>query len=236
MLSWIIDPNAWLALGTLTLLEIVLGMDNIVFLTLVVAKLPEHQRGKVRQVGLLAAMCMRLLLLSLVAWVSHLLHPLFFIAGNGISARDLLMLFGGLFLLWKSTTEIYETIEGTQEVVPRGAPSFLMAIIQIMLLDIIFSLDSVITAVGLSPHLFIMMAAVVLAVLVMMLGAKLIGDFLEKYTSVKILALAFLLLVGFTLILEGFHIEVPKGYIYFAMFFSIGVEILNLLFKHRQQN
>ncbi|MFM2484764.1 TerC family protein [Celerinatantimonas yamalensis] len=229
MFSWIVDPNAWLALGTLTLLEIVLGIDNIIFLTLVVAKLPENQRNRARRTGLLGAMLMRLALLTLAAWLSHLVSPLFYLGAHGISARDLLLLFGGLFLLWKATTEIYETLEGAEEHIVRRTPSFWSAIVQIMLLDIVFSLDSVVTAVGLSSHLFIMMAAVVVAVLVMMGAARPIGNFVEDHPSVKMLALAFLLLVGFTLILESFAIDVPKGYIYFAMFFSMAVEALNLL-------
>ena len=196
LFAWITDPNAWLALGTLTLLEIVLGIDNIIFLSLVVAKLPTAQRAHARRLGLAGAMVMRL---------------------------------GGLFLIWKASKEIHESIEGEEEGLKTRVSSFLGAIVQIMLLDIIFSLDSVITAVGLSDHLFIMMAAVVIAVGVMMFAARSIGDFVERHPSVKMLALSFLILVGFTLILESFDIHVPKGYIYFAMFFSIAVESLNLI-------
>ena len=197
LFAWITDPNAWLALGTLTLLEIVLGIDNIIFLSLVVAKLPTAQRAHARRLE--------------------------------ISARDLILLLGGLFLIWKASKEIHESIEGEEEGLKTRVSSFLGAIVQIMLLDIIFSLDSVITAVGLSDHLFIMMAAVVIAVGVMMFAARSIGDFVERHPSVKMLALSFLILVGFTLILESFDIHVPKGYIYFAMFFSIAVESLNLI-------
>ena len=229
MFAWITDPNAWLALGTLTLLEIVLGIDNIIFLSLVVAKLPRHQQAKARRLGLAGAMIMRLALLASIAWVIRLTNPLFTVLGQAISARDLILLLGGLFLIWKACKEIHETIEGEEEGLKTNVHSFFGAIFQIMLLDIIFSLDSVITAVGLSDHLFIMMAAVVIAVGVMMFAARPIGEFVERHPSVKMLALSFLILVGFTLMLESFDVHVPKGYIYFAMFFSIAVETLNLL-------
>lgn len=229
LFAWITDPNAWMALGTLTILEIVLGIDNIIFLSLVVAKLPTAQRNHARRIGLLAAMLMRLALLASIAWVVRLTHPLFSLFEHAFSARDLILLFGGLFLIWKASKEIHETIEGEEEGLKTNVHTFFGAIVQIMLLDIIFSLDSVITAVGLSDHLFIMMAAVVIAVGVMMFAARPIGEFVDRHPSVKMLALAFLILVGFTLILESFSIHVPKGYIYFAMFFSIAVETLNLL-------
>lgn len=229
LFAWITDPNAWLALGTLTLLEIVLGIDNIIFLSLVVAKLPTAQRNHARRLGLAAAMIMRLLLLASIAWVTRLTTPLFEIFEHAISARDLILLSGGLFLIWKASKEIHESIEGEEEGLKTNVHSFFGAIVQIMLLDIIFSLDSVITAVGLSDHLFIMMAAVVIAVGVMMFAARPIGEFVDRHPSVKMLALSFLILVGFTLILESFAVHVPKGYIYFAMFFSIAVESLNLL-------
>ncbi|EOI3576516.1 TerC family protein [Cronobacter turicensis] len=229
LFAWITDPNAWLALGTLTLLEIVLGIDNIIFLSLVVAKLPKYQQALARKMGLGAAMIMRLALLASIAWVVKLTNPLFTVFDQAISMRDLILLLGGLFLIWKASKEIHETIEGEEEGLKTNVHSFFGAIFQIMLLDIIFSLDSVITAVGLSDHLFIMMAAVVIAVGVMMFAARPIGEFVERHPSVKMLALSFLILVGFTLMLESFDIHVPKGYIYFAMFFSIAVESLNLL-------
>ncbi|MGG7447497.1 TerC family protein [Kosakonia oryzendophytica] len=229
LFAWITDPNAWLALGTLTLLEIVLGIDNIIFLSLVVAKLPTAQRNHARRLGLAAAMIMRLLLLASIAWVTRLTHPLFSVFDHSVSARDLILFLGGLFLIWKASKEIHESIEGEEEGLKTNVHSFLGAIVQIMLLDIIFSLDSVITAVGLSDHLFIMMAAVVIAVGVMMFAARPIGEFVDRHPSVKMLALSFLILVGFTLILESVAIHVPKGYIYFAMFFSIAVETLNLM-------
>ncbi|MBD8162564.1 TerC family protein [Erwinia persicina] len=228
MFEWIADPNAWLALGTLTILEIVLGIDNIIFLSLVVAKLPAHQQNTARRIGLAGAMLMRLGLLASIAWVIRLTDPLFTLMDHAFSARDLILLFGGLFLLWKSSMEIHETIEGGGGEHTTKVHSFFGAIVQIMVLDIIFSLDSVITAVGLSDHLIIMMAAVVIAVLVMMFAARAIGEFVDRHPSVKMLALAFLILVGFTLMLESFSIHIPKGYIYFAMFFSMAVECLNL--------
>ena len=229
LFAWITDPNAWMALGTLTILEIVLGIDNIIFLSLVVAKLPTAQRNHARRIGLMGAMLMRLGLLASIAWVVRLTHPLFTLFDHAFSARDLILLFGGLFLIWKASKEIHETIEGEEESLKTNVHSFFGAIVQIMLLDIIFSLDSVITAVGLSDHLFIMMAAVVIAVGVMMFAARSIGEFVDRHPSVKMLALSFLILVGFTLMLESFSIHVPKGYIYFAMFFSMAVETLNLL-------
>ncbi|KKI47504.1 membrane protein [Obesumbacterium proteus] len=236
MFEWIVDPNAWLALGTLTILEIVLGIDNIIFLSLVVAKLPKAQQNKARRIGLLAAMGMRLCLLASIAWVVRLTHPLFSAFGHAVSTRDLILLLGGLFLIYKAIKEIHETIEGSGEDITTNVHSFLGAIVQIMLLDIIFSLDSVITAVGLSDHLFIMMAAVVIAVGVMMFAARPIGEFVALHPSVKMLALSFLILVGFTLILESFGIHVPKGYIYFAMFFSMTVEALNLLRSKKEKS
>ncbi|MEM6162146.1 TerC family protein [Erwinia sp. P6884] len=229
MFDWIADPNAWLALGTLTILEIVLGIDNIIFLSLVVAKLPAAQQNAARRLGLCGAMLVRLGLLASIAWVIQLTEPLFTLLDHRFSVRDLILLLGGLFLLWKSSKEIHGTIEGEEEQEKTHVHSFIGAIVQIMLLDIIFSLDSVITAVGLSDHLIIMMAAVVIAVMIMMFAARTIGEFVERHPTVKMLALSFLILVGFTLILDGFHVHVPKGYIYFAMFFSMSVECLNLM-------
>ncbi len=229
MFDWIVDPDAWLALGTLTILEIVLGIDNIIFLSLVVAKLPAAQQAKARRLGLFGAMVMRLCLLASISWVIRLTYPLFTVFATEVSVRDLILLLGGLFLIWKSSREIHQALEGGETDQNTNVSSFLGAITQIMLLDIIFSLDSVITAVGLSNHLFIMMAAVVISVGVMMFAARPIGEFVARHPSVKMLALAFLILIGFTLILESVDVHVAKGYIYFAMFFSMGVEALNLL-------
>lgn len=234
MFEWISDPNAWLALGTLTILEIILGIDNIIFLSLTVAKLPSHQQNLARRLGLGGAMVMRIALLASLAWMIQLTNPLFTLFSQSISARDLILFAGGLFLIWKASTEIHEALEdSSRSVVQPKQMSFAAAITQIMILDIVFSLDSVITAVGLASHLFIMMAAIIIAVLIMMFAARPIGDFVNRHPSVKMLALAFLILIGFTLLLESFHVEIPKGYIYFAMFFSVAVEALNLLRSKR---
>lgn len=231
MFEWFLDPNAWMALATLTILEVVLGIDNIIFLSIVVSKLPAHQQNSARRIGLIAAMGMRLALLASIAWLARLTTPLFTFVEHAISARDLILFAGGLFLIWKSSQEIFDTIEGEDDenLLQKKVSSFWGAIVQIAILDIIFSLDSVITAVGLSDHLVIMMAAVIIAVLIMMFAAKPIGEFVDRYPSVKILALSFLILVGFTLILESVQIHVSKGYIYFAMFFSMSVQMLNIL-------
>ncbi|HBO21509.1 MULTISPECIES: TerC family protein [unclassified Providencia] len=230
MFEWLLDPHAWMALATLTILEIVLGIDNIIFLSIVVSKLPAHQQHSARRIGLIAAMAMRLALLASIAWLARLTTPLFTIAEHMVSARDLILCAGGIFLIWKASQEIFDTIEGEEDnFIQKPISSFWAAIFQIALLDIIFSLDSVITAVGLSDHLFIMMAAVIISVLIMMFAAKSIGDFVDRYPSIKILALSFLILVGFTLILESVQVHVSKGYIYFAMFFSMAVQVLNIL-------
>lgn len=234
MLEWIVDPNAWLALATLITLEIILGIDNIIFLSLIVTKLPNEQQNAARRFGLMAAMIMRLILLASIAWITKLTQPLFVLFAHSFSIRDIILLSGGAFLIWKSSLEIHESVENEATLPVRRGHSFIGAIVQITLLDIIFSLDSVITAVGLSDHLFIMMAAVVIAVLVMLFAAKSLGEFVSRYPSIKILALAFLMLVGFTLILEGFRIHVPKGYIYFAMFFSLAVELINLVRRRKR--
>ncbi|MGK2960369.1 MAG: TerC family protein [Candidatus Malihini olakiniferum] len=236
MFNLIVDPNEWLALSTLTILEIVLGIDNIIFLSLVVAKLPKAQQNKARRIGLLGAMLMRLGLLASITWVIRLTNPLFKMMENEISVRDLILFFGGLFLIWKSSREVHETIEGGLEEHTSQVHSFFGAIVQIMLLDIIFSIDSVITAVSLSDHLFIMMAAVVITVGVMIFSARAISEFVDRHPSVKMLALSFLILIGFTLILESVDVHVPKGYIYFAMFFSMSAEALNLMRSKKATN
>lgn len=236
MFEWISDPNAWMALGTLTILEIVLGIDNIIFLSLVVAKLPKHQQNVARRLGLGAAMLMRLGLLASISWVMGLTNPIVNFGEHTVSWRDLILFFGGLFLIWKATIEIKEMIKGHHvEETSTKTYSFAGAILQIMILDIVFSLDSVITAVGLSEHLFIMMLAIVIAVGVMMFAAKSIGEFVDRHPTVKMLALAFLVLVGVVLIIDSAHIHVPKGYVYCAMFFSLSVELLNLWAKKNNQ-
>ncbi|WMQ74922.1 MAG: hypothetical protein GPOALKHO_001940 [Sodalis sp.] len=229
MLDWIADPDAWLALGSLAILEVVLGIDNIVFLSVVIAKLPPSQQSSARCVGLFGAMVIRLGLLAAIAWVSHLVKALFYLLEHPISARDLILFFGGLFLIWKSCREIMELFHGSSGGEGSAVQSYLGAITQIIMLDIILSLDSIITAVGLSSHLCIMMAAVIIAVTIMLFAARPIGEFVDRHPSVKMLALAFLILIGSALILESATIDVPKEYIYFAMFFSLAVETLNLL-------
>jgi predicted tellurium resistance membrane protein TerC len=231
MFEWIFIPEAWIALATLTALEIVLGIDNIIFLSILVGRLPEHQRQKARPLGLALAMGTRIALLLTLAWIMKLVDPWFTIMGQEISGRDLILIGGGLFLLAKSTMEIHEALEGAEEnhsVAGKAAASFLSIVVQIAIIDIVFSLDSVITAVGMADHVPVMVLAIVLAVLVMMFAAKSIGEFVDKHPTIKMLALSFLVVVGVALIGEGFDMHVPKGYIYFAMAFSLAVEMVNL--------
>jgi len=228
-MNWLTDPHAWIALGTLTVLEVVLGIDNVVFISILVGKLAKEQQARARRIGLLLAMGMRIALLFSLAWVIRLTDPIFTVVGQEISGRDLILIGGGLFLLAKSTHEIHQKLEGEEGTgSARVYPSFRSVLIQIMLLDIVFSLDSVITAVGMAEHLAVMVAAVVIAVGFMMVFAGPIGNFVEHHPTIKILALSFLLLIGVTLIAEGLDQHISKGYIYFAMAFSVFVEILNL--------
>jgi predicted tellurium resistance membrane protein TerC len=221
-------------------LEIVLGIDNIIFLTLLVNDVPEHQRAYARQFGLLAAMGTRILLLMSVAWLARLVEPLFSVLGHVVSGRDLVLLLGGLFLIYKAVTEIHESLEGDGDGSDPGSTqvaSFLpLVIIQIALIDIVFSLDSVITAVGLAKQVGVMVAAIVIAIGVMMVAAKPIGDFVEKHPTIKILALAFLVLVGVALVAEGTGHEMPKAYLYFAMAFAFLVEMLNLRLRKKTEH
>ena len=234
-MEWLSDPQAWIALGTLTALEIVLGIDNIIFISILVGRLPEHQRQRGRIIGLAMAMGMRLLLLLSLTWIMRLSRPLFAVFGHAFSGRDLILIGGGLFLLVKSTFEIHNSLEGETHGASQSATaSFAQVIVQVTLLDIVFSLDSVITAVGLAQHLPVMVLAIVISVVVMMFSAKPIGDFVDGHPTIKILALSFLLLVGFTLMIEGMGLHIPKGYIYFAMAFSCFVEFLNLRMRRRQ--
>jgi predicted tellurium resistance membrane protein TerC len=235
MFEWIFSPEAWIALGTLTALEIVLGVDNIIFISILVGRLPEKQRGFARTIGLGLAMVSRLVLLFSIAWVVGLTAPWFTVLGQAISGRDVILIGGGLFLLAKATHEIHSSLEGVEEDAPRPVAARIGAVLfQIALLDMVFSLDSVITAVGLAQHVSIMAVAIVSAVGVMLFAAKPIGDFVEAHPTIKILALSFLILVGVTLMVEGFDVHVPKGYIYFAMAFSVGVEMLNLRMRKKQ--
>jgi predicted tellurium resistance membrane protein TerC len=228
-LDWLTDPQAWIALLTLTALEIVLGIDNVVFISILAGKLPADQQGKARQVGLLLAMVMRILLLFSLSWVISLTAPLFAVLGNEISGRDLVLIVGGLFLVAKATREIHEKLEGAHgSKSAQVRPSFQSVIIQILLLDIVFSLDSVITAVGMVSQIGVMITAVVVAVGFMMVFAGTISSFVERHPTVKVLALSFLLMIGVMLIADGFDKHIPKGYVYFAMAFSVFVETLNI--------
>lgn len=228
-MEWLSDPHAWAALLTLTALEIVLGIDNIIFVSILTGKLPQREQQRARLIGLLLAMIMRILLLFSITWIMRLTAPLFIVAAQEISGRDLILLLGGLFLIGKSTHEIHDKLEG--EDVEAGvvkSATFANVIIQITLLDIVFSLDSVITAIGMANQLVIMIIAVVIAIGFMMAFAKAIGDFVEKHPTLKMLALSFLLLIGIMLVAEAFDQHIPKGYIYFAMAFSVFVEMLNI--------
>jgi predicted tellurium resistance membrane protein TerC len=228
-MEWIFDPQAWIAFATLLALEIVLGIDNIVFISILAGKLPASQQAKARYIGLGLAMVMRIILLFSISWVIGLTAPLFTVLNQEMSGRDIILLIGGLFLIAKSTYEIHERLEGEEKhASAAAAASFSSVIIQILLLDIVFSLDSVITAVGMVEDIRIMISAVVIAVLFMMAFAGPIGRFVERHPTVKMLALSFLLLIGMTLIAEGFDQHISKGYIYSAMAFSVFVEMLNL--------
>lgn len=235
MFEWIASPEAWVALATLMALEIVLGIDNIIFISILVGRLPPHQRDKARTLGLAMAMLCRLLLLFCLFWVMGLVQPLLTVFEHEISGRDLILIIGGLFLLAKSTHEIHASLEVHEDSQQSVASaSFQSIILQIALLDLVFSLDSVITAVGLVDHISIMVIAVIASVLVMMLAAKPIGDFVDQNPTIKMLALSFLILIGFTLVAEGFEIHIPKGYIYFAMAFSFAVEMLNIKMRAKK--
>jgi predicted tellurium resistance membrane protein TerC len=236
-MEWLTDPQVWIALLTLTALEIVLGVDNIVFISILAGKLPLAQQQKARRLGLALAMVTRVALLFSIAWIIRLTAPLFTVLGEEISGRDMILIAGGLFLLAKSTREIHQKLEGEEgHSSARVHPSFGSVIVQIMLLDVVFSLDSVITAVGMVNEIAIMVAAVVMAISFMMVFAETISRFVEGHPTVKILALSFLILIGVTLIAEGFDQHISKGYIYFAMAFSVGVELLNLRMRGRSRN
>ena len=234
MFEWMSGLEGWIALLTLTVLEIVLGIDNIVFISILAGKLRPEERGRARRVGLGLAMFIRIALLLSITWVMGLTAPLFTVLTQEISGRDLILIVGGLFLLAKSTHEIHDKLEGEEgHASAKVAASFAGVIIQILLLDIVFSLDSVITAIGMAEHVAVMIIAVVIAVAVMMLSAGAISDFVDRHPTVKMLALSFLLLIGVSLIAEGFDQHIPKGYIYFAMAFSVFVEMINLRIRAR---
>ena len=236
MFEWLINPEAWVALGTLIALEVVLGIDNIIFISVLVGRLPVHQRNVARQLGLSLAMLTRLALLFSLVWVMGLVEPWFSIFEIEISGRDIILIIGGLFLLAKSTHEIHNSLEIVQETeTAYRAAGFYSVLVQIAILDIVFSLDSVITAVGLVEHLSIMVIAIIVAVVVMLFSAKPIGEFVDRNPTIKMLALSFLILIGFTLIAEGFDVHIPKGYIYFAMAFSVAVEMLNIKVRKKRE-
>ena len=237
-MEWMFMPEAWIALVTLTALEIVLGIDNIIFISILVGRLPEHQRQRARIQGLGLAMITRIGLLLSLAWVMRLTSPLFTVLTQEISGRDLILIVGGLFLLYKSSQEIWENLEGEeheeqQEAKPTASYAAILG--QIAIIDIVFSLDSVITAVGMADHVPVMVLAIVIAVGVMMFSAKAIGEFVDRHPSVKMLALSFLILVGVALIGEGLDTHIPKGYIYFAMAFSVMVEMINIRVRRIQR-
>lgn len=231
------SPDAWIALITLTVLEVVLGIDNIVFISLLSGKLEKGQQARARTLGLSMAMLMRIAMLILIVWIVRLTTPLFSFGEHGVSGRDLILLFGGLFLLGKATHEIHENIEGDGHG-PTSKPvaSFALVIAQIMILDIVFSLDSVITAVGMVDDIRIMVAAVIIAVGIMLIAASPVANFVERHPTVKMLALGFLLLIGMSLVADGAGFHIPKGYIYFAMGFSVFIEFLNLKVQQRRRN
>jgi predicted tellurium resistance membrane protein TerC len=230
MMEALFDPALWISLLTLTIMEIVLGIDNIIFITILAGRLPMHQQAKARNLGLTLALGIRIILLLFISWLAGLTEPLFVIFDEGISIRDLIMIVGGIFLMGKSTMEIHHKLEGEEEQLDgqHKVNAFSAIIVQILLLDIVFSLDSIITAIGLVKEVEIMIAAVTISMIVMLIFAGAIGAFINKHPTLKMLALSFLLMIGLILLLEGFGMHVPKGYVYFAMAFSFIVEMLNL--------
>ena len=232
--SLLSDPQVWIAFFTLTALELVLGIDNIIFISILVDRLPRQTREKARIIGLFLAMFMRIGLLLLLSWIIGATEPLFRVLGKAISPRDLILISGGLFLLWKSTQEIHQLLEGEEETASSAVQATLTAIIfQIMVIDLVFSLDSIITAVGMVNNILVMIAAVITSVGLMMLFARNIGNFVSDHPTIKMLALSFLVVVGVTLVADGFGNPVPKGYIYFGMAFSLGVEMLNIRLRKK---
>ena len=235
MLELLADPQTWIAFATLTLLELVLGIDNIIFISILVDKLPKARQEMARKIGLFMAMFMRIGLLLVLAWIVGLVAPLFTVLGQEISGRDLILILGGLFLIWKSTGEIHQSLEGEEEHGPSAVKAtFTSVILQIMVVDLVFSLDSIITAVGMVDNVQIMIAAVIASVGLMMVFAGPIGRFVSDHPTIKMLALSFLVVVGVVLVAEGFDHHVPKGYVYFAMAFSLGVEMININMRKRR--
>jgi predicted tellurium resistance membrane protein TerC len=234
-MEWLSDPQIWISLITLTVLEIVLGIDNIIFISILAGKLPTAEQGKARTVGLMLALVTRVLLLCSIFWLTRLTNDLFAVLGQPFSGKDLVMIAGGLFLLWKSVHEIHGNLEGEEHgTTPKGSSQFAGVIVQIVVIDIVFSLDSVITAVGLAQQIGVMIAAVVLAMIVMLAASGSISAYVNKHPTIKMLALSFLLLVGVVLIADGFRQHIQKGYIYFAMAFSFAVEMLNIKMRNKR--
>jgi len=235
-MDWLTDPQIWISLVTLTVLEIVLGIDNIIFISILAGKLPAEQQGRARTTGLMLALVMRIILLCSIFWLTRLIHPLFHVLGHPFSGKDLVMIAGGLFLLWKSVHEIHGSLEGEEHEQSSKVKATMSAVItQIVIIDIVFSLDSVITAVGLAQQIGVMIAAVVLAMGVMLVASAPISNYVNRHPTIKMLALSFLILVGVVLIADGFGQHVSKGYIYFAMAFSFAVEMLNIRARARQK-
>jgi len=234
-MEWLVDPNIWLSFLTLALLEIILGIDNLIFIAIVVTRLPPEQRARARRLGLSLALVMRLGLLASIAWIMRLTTPIFEISGQSVSWRDLILICGGVFLLYKGTAEIHALIdgEGSHEADAKGQTSLSRVIGTIILLDLVFSLDSVITAVGMVDNLWVMSSAVIVAVIVMLLASAPVADFIHRHPTVKMLALSFLLLIGVVLVADGFGVHIPKGFVYAAIGFSLLVESLNLLYRKR---
>jgi len=236
-MDWFSDPNAWLGLLTLTALEIVLGIDNIIFISILAGKLPAEQQGKARRLGLIGAFVSRLLLLLSIAWIVRLTQPLFEVFGRGVSGRDLILVLGGLFLIGKATHEIHDKLEGEEgHVSARLRTSLARVVVQIMLIDIVFSLDSVITAVGMVDQVSIMVGANIIALGIMLAASGVIARFVDQHPTIKMLALSFLVVIGVNLVAEGTGYHIPKGYTYFAMFFSIMVELLNMKMRTKSKN
>lgn len=235
ILTLFMQPESWMALATLTILEIVLGVDNIIFISVVASKLPKHQQASARRLGLVLALISRLALLASIAWLAHLTEPLFTIMAHAFSGRDLVLFIGGLFLLYKASMEIHETMEGAGGERSVAKATMFSALVQIMMLDVIFSLDSVITAVGMVGELPLMIAAVVIAMLVMLWASGPISAFIDKHPTTKMLAFSFLILIGVALVADGLHFHIPRGYIYFAVAFSLGVEVLNII-AHKKRD
>ncbi len=229
-MEWIFNIEIWASLVTLTVMEIVLGIDNLVFLTIAASGLPEERRLPVQRIGLAAALIMRIVFLSMVVWITKLTVPVFSVGDHAVSWRDVILISGGVFLIWKGTQEIHQEVEGGEEGrMAQAATSVGAVIVQIMILDLVFSLDSIITAIGLTDILWVMITAVTIAIIIMMFAARPVGRFIEEHPTTKMLALSFLILIGAALVAEGFHFHIPRGYIYFAIAFSMGVELLNLV-------